>query len=194
MRVVETGQDELPAKVDHLRLRTFQFKKISTIANREYAISAHRDRLGALNRAEPRGHHDARIHISVHEDDIGLGLGGLLLRIHHTDCSQQSDRRSNVHSPTPASASIVSRILFKPSSRPLQSNHSCNVCAPPPEPPPPIATASRPIDKGMLASVEARCTCATFPSCASTARTTCSIRALGSSSPAGRSPIVTTSH
>ena len=65
---------------------------------------------------------------------------------------------------------------LSPRSLPLQSNHSCNVCAPPPDPPPPIAMASRPSDSGIFASVEARCTCAVFPSCESTARTTLSRR------------------
>ncbi len=68
---------------------------------------------------------------------------------------------------------------LSPRSRPLQSNHSCNVCAPPPEPPPPMAMASRPSESGMLASVEARCTCAVLPSCASTARITFRMRASG---------------
>ena len=56
-----------------------------------------------------------------------------------------------------------------------------------------MAMASRPSESGMLASVEARCTCAVLPSCASTARITFRSRASGASSPAGRFPISTTS-
>src|SRR5207245_6649839 len=142
------------------------------------------------------------------KDDIRLGLGLLVLRLsllrqrilrlthgNHVQQERANPERAYVclHSPAPASASRVSRIRLSPSSRPLQSNHSCRVWAPPPEPPPPMAMASWPSDRGMLASVEARCTCATFPSCASTARITCSMRALDSSSPAGRLPITTNS-
>src|ERR1043166_5307719 len=31
---------------------------------------------------------------------------------------------------------MVSKIRFNANSRPLESNHSCKVCAPPPDPPP----------------------------------------------------------
>src|SRR5581483_2545916 len=47
---------------------------------------------------------------------------------------------------TPASVNALSRIRLSPTSRALVSNHSCSVCAPPPAPPAPIATASFPID------------------------------------------------
>src|ERR1700722_499044 len=102
-------------------------------------------------------------------------------------------REFSHYSPAPASASMVNRIRFNANSRPLLSNHSCNVCAPPPEPPPPMAMASSPIDSGIFASVDARCTCAALFSCVSTARITCKIRDPTASSPAGRLPIATTS-
>src|SRR5208337_635570 len=110
----------------------------------------------------------------------------------YTPSGRQSPHHSP-ESPAPASASMVSRIRFSPSSRPLLSNHSCKVCAPPPDPPPPMAMASSPIDSGMFASVDARCTCAALFNCASTARITCKIRAPVANSPAGRFPMGTIS-
>ncbi len=77
----------------------------------------------------------------------------------------------------------------RPNSLPVVSNHSCRVCAPPPAPPAPMAMASRPSEIGMLASVDARCTFAVLPRCASTARAICRILALGCSSPPGRLPM-----
>ena len=109
------------------------------------------------------------------------------------DGTPQTHPQSKLHSPTPASAIIVSKIRFNPNSRPLESNHSCKVCAPPPDPPPPMAIASCPRESGIFASVDARCTCAALASCESTARTTCKIRAPARNSPAGRFPITTTS-
>src|SRR5262249_22569939 len=52
------------------------------------------------------------------------------------------------------SNSRVSRIRFRPRSRPSGLYHSCVVWAPPPCPPAPIAIAGIPSDSGMLASVD----------------------------------------
>src|SRR5262249_2670567 len=105
----------------------------------------------------------------------------------------KSQRKTQFHALTPERASKVRSMRLSPSSRPPQSNHSCSVCAPPPEPPPPMAIASRPSDRGMLASVEARCTCAAFPRCRSTARITSRMRDPAGNSPPGRFPITTIS-
>src|SRR6185369_17418797 len=150
---------------------------------------AHGHGVHTLDGMKRRGIH-AGVNVPVEKNDVGPGLTWQRLGPSHR---QQEDRRGELHNATPARPIRVSRMRLRPSSRPLQSNHSCKVCAPPPVPPPPMAMASSPNDNGMLASVDARCTCAALPSCASTARITCRMRALGYSSPAGRFPITTTS-
>src|SRR5579863_6851075 len=201
--IVESGHHEMSAKIDHLRLRSLQLFNVESLSDRLDAVAANRNGFFAKDGTESAVGRHSRIDIAVDEYDVGLRLGvgrwcGVLTHAGRDandatkDCTKAC-LHGQIHSPTPASASMVSRIRFNASSRPLQSNHSCKVCAPPPEPPPPIATASRPRDKGIFASVDARCTCAAFPNCASTARRTCKIRAPGLNSPAGRLPITTTS-
>src|SRR5450631_2251727 len=195
----------MPAEVDDLRLRPFQLVNVHDLPDGLNAVAAHGNCFLAQNRTERRIGGHAGIHVGVREDEVGLGLGvgrgrsGLLretLRRTQNGTQHgtpQTHPQSKHHSPTPASAIIVSKIRFRPNSRPLESNHSCNVCAPPPDPPPPMAIASCPSESGIFASVDARCTCAAFASCESTARTTCKIRAPAGNSPAGRLPITTTS-
>src|SRR5579864_302482 len=103
----------------------------------------------------------AGINIGVNVDDVGLGYCWILC---HGDEQQEHgrerrERRLHFSAPDgaiPASARTISNILFSASSLPVISNHSCNVCAPPPIPPAPMAIASRPSESGMFASVEAR--------------------------------------
>jgi hypothetical protein len=98
-----------------------------------------------------------RITVPVDKNNVSPWLRRLILwhsRGNHA--RQQYHRRSQFHGAIPARPSRVSSIRLRPSSRPLQSNHSCKVWAPPPVPPPPMAMASRPSDSGILASVEAR--------------------------------------
>src|SRR5713226_4663936 len=193
MRVVESGHHEVSAQIDDLGLRPFQLENLVLFARRLDAITPDSHRFRPLDFVKRRYHCDSGVNVAVEKNDVGFRFCLLLLRQSHGNCAQHEDRCSQVHPLTPASASRVSRMRLSPSSRPLQSNHSCRVWAPPPRPPPPMAMASRPSDSGMLASVEARCTCAAFPSCASTARITCRMGAFESSSPAGRLPITTTS-
>ena len=78
---------------------------------------------------------------------------------------------------------------FSPRSRPSGRNHSCNVCAPPPTPPAPMAMAGVPSDRGILASVEAQSRRDRMPKCASTARIYLRMGASSASAAAGREPI-----
>src|SRR5580658_3334743 len=197
--VVESGHHKVSAEVDHLGLHPFQLFDFDGLAHCLNAIAAHRNRFFTQNRAEGRVVRHAGINVCVHENNVGLRLdfgrstgGSVLGQARDCDRTQQNRQTpaayfshqphqgpscAQPHSPTPASASMVSKMRFSPSSRPLESNHSCKVCAPPPDPPPPMAIASCPSESGMLASVDALCTCAAFDSCPSTARTTCKIRA-----------------
>src|SRR6185369_4210072 len=172
VRIVKTGHYKFAAQLDHVRFRPLQLENLVVRPNSNDPISADRNCLFTLDAAERGAHRHSGVHIAVDIDGIRLRLRSSNLGPRQTRCAQHQCRNLHFHSPTPDSARSVSRIRFNPSSRPLQSNHSCSVWAPPPEPPPPIAIASRPRDKGTFASVDARCTCAAFPSCASTARIT----------------------
>src|SRR2546423_5444914 len=201
VRIVEPGHDEVSFKVDDLGVGSLQLLEFNRFANRLNTVAAYRNSLHAQNRAERRISGHARINIRVHENDVRLRRGrsscsrsGTLRCTWHAHGSEQTYGNYETpvpshHSPTPASANMVSNMRFNPNSRPLESNHSCKVCAPPPDPPPPMAIASCPSDRGIFASVDALCTWAAFVNCASTARTTCKIRAPGRNSPAGRFPI-----
>src|SRR5450432_2386929 len=92
-------------------------------------------------------------------------------------------------SPWRISSSRVSRIRLSPRSRPSGLNHSFEVCAPPPSPPPPIDTAGMPSDSGILASVEEQSRCERMPRWASTARRYCRMAEFSGSAAAGREPI-----
>src|SRR4029077_10078810 len=59
-------------------------------------------------------------------------------------------------SATPEIPRIVRSARFKPASRPAESYHSCNECAPPPLPPAPMEMASIPRDSVIFSSVEER--------------------------------------
>src|SRR2546427_3625061 len=191
--VIKTGHYKTSTQVDDLGVRTFGLQNFIARSDCENAITPNRDCFGAFSRDHRCRVHNSGINIPVRENDVGPGLLGRVLPRHARRNDENQDQSSSHYSPLPASASIVSRMRFRPRSLPLQSNHSCNVCAPPPDPPPPMAMASRPSESGMFASVDARCTCAALPRCASTARITFSTRASGVSSPAGRFPISTTS-
>src|SRR2546425_3798735 len=191
--VIESRHHKTSVQINDLGLRPFQLENIAFRTHGLDATAAESHRFGALDLLKRRHDCDSGVNVSVEKNRVSFRVCLLLLRLSHGNRAQQEDGGSQVHPLTPARVSRVSRMRLSPSSRPLQSNHSCRVWAPPPRPPPPMAMASWPSDRGMLASVEARCTCATFPSCASTARITCSMRALDSSSPAGRLPITTNS-
>src|SRR5579872_6400439 len=200
--IVEPWHDEMPAQIDDFGLRTLQLLDIESLAYGEDAVSTNGDGFFTLDVTERCIGGHAGVNVGVKKNDVGFRLcirspeSASLPHAHSRTTQQRSchyqDARSR-HSPTPASASMVSKIRFSPSSRPLESNHSCNVCAPPPDPPPPIAMASLPMESGMLASVEARCTWAALFKCESTARTIWRILAPACNSPAGRLPITTTS-
>ena len=202
MGIVEAGHHEMPAQVDHFSGRSLQLHDLVVPADGFNSSIAHRHGFRALDSMKRRGVY-AGIDVRVEKNDVGPGLRGQALRRSCRDHRKRSHHyrahgpeesiRGQLHKATPARPIRVSRMRLRPSSRPLQSNHSCKVCAPPPVPPPPMAMASSPSDSGILASVDARCTCAALPSCASTARTTCRMRAFGYSSPAGRFPMTTTS-
>src|SRR3981189_1896356 len=167
VRIIETGHYETSAKVDDLGVRSLGFQDFIARSHGENTIAADGDRLGPCPCNQRRGVYDSGKDVSVGKDHVGFRLLRRSLCQTARSQTQDYDQCSSHYSPLPASASIVSRMRFSPRSLPLQSNHSCNVCAPPPEPPPPIALASRPSESGMLASVDARCTCAVLPSCAS---------------------------
>ena len=159
--VIESGHDEVALEIDDLCLRPLQLHDLVALPNGDDTVAEDRQRLRALARTQRRRRIDhSGIDVAVGEDQVRFRLlcG---LRGHARGHGQQKNRSDSHHrhySPTPDRVSMVSRMRLSPRSRPLQSNHSCNVWAPPPEPPPPIAMASRPRDSGMLASVEARCT------------------------------------
>ena len=127
MRIVESRHHEMPTEIDHLRARPFQLENVLSLADGQDAIAAHSDGLRAPAGSERRCIRHAGVDISVDEDDIRLRAWVLILRLQHGKCGQQEQKRSDVHAPTPAKASKVRRIRFRPSSRPLQSNHSCKV-------------------------------------------------------------------
>src|SRR5207244_3373789 len=115
------------------------------LANGKDAVSLHRNRFLALDGGKLSIGRHAGVHIGVHKNDVGLGLGvgrgGAGLPDTHGSENENKHSPSetrlacHTHSPTPASVSMVSRMRLRPSSRPLESNHSCSVCAPPPDPP-----------------------------------------------------------
>src|SRR5262249_6077310 len=188
MGIIESWHDEAPFEFNDLGMRALEFQNIRHFADRSDAIARHCDRLCAfaLEGAPAR---EAGIDVSVQKNLVCFPRRFVS---NQNGGAQQKQAHSN-HPQPPASTSNISRMRFSPVSRPLHSNHSCSVWAPPPKPPPPIAIASRPMESGILASVEARCTCAELPRNVSTARTARRIRELGSSSPAGRSPMRTIS-
>jgi hypothetical protein len=65
----------MAVQIDHLRLLAFEFLQIGKFANRQNAIAADRDGLFTNNGLKGTLGRDARVHVSVHEDDVGLLRG-----------------------------------------------------------------------------------------------------------------------
>src|SRR6185437_3031832 len=139
VRIVEARHHEVALQVDQLCLVTLELLQVRQLSDRLNAVAAHCNGLRSNDRTEcPFGWH-ARVHIPVHEYDVGLWPCRLITRClrhaHHYasnrkyKCSAQACSSSQAHSPTPASANIVSKILFSANSRPFESNHSWRVCA-----------------------------------------------------------------
>src|SRR5882672_10667275 len=148
VRIIETGHYETSAKVDDLGVRSLGFQDFIARSHGEDSIAANGNRLGPCPCHKGRGVHDPGKDIPVGKDHVGLRLLRSILCQTARSQTQDHDQCSSHYSPLPASASIVSSMRFSPRSLPWQSNHSCNVWAPPPEPPPPIAIASRPSARG----------------------------------------------
>src|SRR5581483_3453644 len=216
VRIVEARHHEVPAQVDHLGVLALQLFDFSIRSNRYDTAFVNSNGLNARALGDVRPgdnlarrligiardlvYNRSRVDIAVDKDDVGrlllvddgVGAQG------DDDCNQEEiecwqergcTRSKCTDHSTPASVSMVSRTRLSPRSRPAGSYHSCSVCAPPPVPPAPMLIASIPIESGMFASVDARCTRAWLPRCVSTARITCNTRAVTGSSAAGRDPI-----
>src|SRR4029077_1198262 len=137
MRVVETGHGEMSAEIDDLCLRAFEFFQVESFADGKDAVSLHRNGFLPLDGSELSIGGHARVDVGVNKNDIGLGpgVGCGSAGLPHTRGRENANEHNasqtrlacQTHSPTPASASMVSRMRFSPSSRPLESNHSCSV-------------------------------------------------------------------
>src|SRR5579862_2074154 len=125
--VVEAGHNEMAAEIDDLSIGPAKLEHFGVLADGLNAVPAHGHGFGALDGLEGRHDGHTGIDVSVREDDIGLRLHRLLLRLHAKGAQQDESNCKLHYSPTPASASSVSNIRLSPSSRPLQSNHSCKV-------------------------------------------------------------------
>ncbi len=74
MRIVEARHNEVPAQINDLRLRPFQFHDVHIFSDRLNAVAAHRDGFLAQGGTERRIRRHARINIRV-EVEIGIGPG-----------------------------------------------------------------------------------------------------------------------
>src|ERR1700751_3971844 len=74
MRVVESRHHKMPAQVDHLGLWTLQLLDIDVLSDGLDPISANRDRLFPIDRAERAVGGYSRINIAVNKNRIRLGL------------------------------------------------------------------------------------------------------------------------
>src|SRR5260370_21920413 len=197
MGVVEAGHHEASAQIDDFGRWAFELLDFFVGSRRADFAIGDSEGLHALvlNRANPRilpaafcyDGYCTRINVTIDKDQV-RGLRRLCAgEIRHSCGCEQQDQQS--HSFTPVRVNKVSSMRLSPRSRLVQSNHSRRVCAPPPSPPVPMVVASLPNAMGILASVEATRGTDLIPKCASTAPTTCMMRASAGDSEAGRSPV-----
>ena len=73
--IVEPWHHEMAIQIDHLRLVAFELLQIGNLAHRQNAIAADRDGFCANDRIKGTLGRDARVHVGVHEDDVGLLRG-----------------------------------------------------------------------------------------------------------------------
>src|SRR5260221_3493532 len=177
MGIVKTGHHKMPAQIDYLRFWSFEFLYLVVRADRDdFSIrncqsTGSSGKMGLFGRGGPhKTCVGCGIDIAIHKNYISRRLQ-LLRRRETSHCEHHQNSQKNFHSCTPVSANKTNRIRLSPRSRLLQSNHSRNVCAPPPSPPAPIVVASSPRASGTFASVEASRGKDSIRKCLSTART-----------------------